>query len=55
MENFIKLQSSQGIFDVSGNKNLCTFQLPANSGSYDLSQSFININCKIELIAKMPF
>ena len=48
MENFIKLQSSQGIFDVSGNKNLCTFQLPANSGSYDLSQSFININCKIE-------
>ena len=48
MENFVKLQSSQGIFDVSGNKNLCDFQLPANSGSYDLSQSFININCKIE-------
>jgi len=48
MENFVKLQSTQGIFDVSGNKNLCDFQIPANSGSYDLSQSFININCKIE-------
>lgn len=48
MENFVKLQSTQGIFDVSGNKNLCDFQIPANSGSYDLSQSFINVNCKIE-------
>jgi len=54
MENFIKLQSSQGIFDISGNKNLCTFQLPANSGSYDLSQSFININCKIESASTDP-
>ena len=48
MENFVKLQSTQGIFDTSGNKNLVDFQLPANSGSYDLSQSFINVNCSIE-------
>ena len=47
MENFVKLQSTQGIFDTSGNKNLVDFQLPANSGSYDLSQSFININVSI--------
>ena len=48
MENFIKIPSVQGVFDTSGNKNLCDFQIPANSGSYDLSQSFINVNCKID-------
>jgi len=47
MENFIKLQSSQGLFDTSGNKNLCDFHLPANSGSYNLSQSFYNVNVSI--------
>ena len=48
MENFVKLQSTQGIFDTSGHKNLVDFQLSANSGSYDLSQSFININVSID-------
>ena len=48
MENFIKIQSVQGIFDTSGNKNLCDFQIPANSGSYDLSKSYININAKVD-------
>jgi len=48
MENFVKLQSVQGTFDTSGNKNLCDFQLPGNSGSYDLSQSFLNINVKVD-------
>lgn len=47
MENFVKLQSSQGIFDTTGNKNLCDFHLPANSGSYNLSQSFFNVNVSI--------
>ena len=50
MENFIKLQSSQGIFDISGNKNLCDFHLPANSGAYSLKDSFFNINCTINNI-----
>ena len=48
MENFIKIQSVQGVFDTSGNKNLCDFQIPANSGSYDLSKSYININAKVD-------
>jgi hypothetical protein len=47
MENYIKLQSVQGIFDTSGSKNLCDFQLAGQSGSFDLSQSFINVNCRI--------
>ncbi len=47
MENFVKLQSVQGIFDVTGNKNLCDFQIPSNSGSYNLSQSYLNVNVKI--------
>lgn len=48
MENFIKVQSVQGIFDTSGSKNLCDFQLPSNSGSYNLSQSFVNVNVSID-------
>jgi len=47
MENFIKLQSAQGIFDTTGTKNLCDFHLPANSGSYNLKDSFYNINVSI--------
>ena len=47
MENFIKLQSAQGIFDTTGNKNLCDFHLPSNSGSYSLKDSFFNINVSI--------
>lgn len=47
MENYTKIQSSQGIFDTSGQKNLCDFHIPANSGSYDMSKSFINVNVKV--------
>ena len=47
MENFIKLQSAQGIFDTTGTKNLCDFHIPANSGSYSLKDSFFNINVSI--------
>ena len=47
MENFVKLQSVQGLFDTTGSKNLCDFQIPANSGSYNLAESFLNVNVKI--------
>lgn len=41
---FVKISSLQGLHDLSGNKNLVDFVLPQNSGSYDLSQSYINVN-----------
>lgn len=45
MDNYIKLPSDESGFSTSaGSVNLCTFRIPGNSGSYDLSQSHINVN-----------
>lgn len=41
---FVKISSLQGLHDTSGHTNLVDFVLPTNSGSYDLSQSYVNIN-----------
>lgn len=44
MNQVIKIQSEQGSFDVSGNKNLCDFIISAGQGSLNLRESHININ-----------
>jgi len=44
MNQVIKIQSEQGSFDVSGNKNLCDFIISAGQGSLNLRESHINVN-----------
>ena len=47
MESYLKIKSLQGSHDATGQKNLADFVLQPNSGSYDLSKSYFNINCQI--------
>ena len=46
MDNLIKISSKQGSFDTTGNKSLVDFEISGNSGVYDLSRSYINVNVK---------
>lgn len=47
MENFVKFQSLETSFDTSRQTNLASFHLPMNSGSYDLSQSYVSLTCDV--------
>ena len=46
MDNLIKISSKQGSFDTTGTKSLVDFEISGNSGVYDLSRSYINVNVK---------
>ena len=47
LNSVIKLTSNEG-GPISAAQNRVSFTIPANSGSYDLSKSYINLNCSIE-------
>ena len=44
MDKIIRISSVQGEHDRSGNKNLVDYHIPANSGVYNLRDSYIAVN-----------
>ena len=44
MDKIIRISSVQGQHDRSGNKNLVDYHIPANSGVYNLKDSYIAVN-----------
>jgi len=58
MDAFVKFQSQESSFETPNSKakiaaattskvnNIASFSLPANSGAYDLSQSYVSVNIK---------
>ena len=47
LNQIIKLTSNEG-GPITSDLNRVSFTIPQNSGSYDLSKSYINLNCSIE-------
>ena len=44
MDKIVRISSVQGEHDLSGNKNLVDFHIPANSGVYNLRESYVAVN-----------
>ena len=44
MDKIIRISSVQGEHDILGNKNLVDYHIPANSGVYNLKDSYIAVN-----------
>ena len=44
MDKIVRISSVQGEHDFSGNKNLVDYHIPANSGIYNLRESYVAVN-----------
>ena len=48
MDSIVRISSVQGNHDFSGNKNNVDFNLDSGSGIYDLSESYVAINMRVD-------
>ena len=47
MENIVKIRSTQGAFDTTGNKNIVDFHINENTGVIDLSKSYVAMSVRM--------
>ena len=55
MENIVKIRSTQGAFDTSGNKNIVDFHINEGTGVIDLSKSYVAMSVRMNAVLLQLF